>query len=72
MIRRSTRRRGESLGRHALPESRNENVRAAATAAVPRVEEHTKSRWVVFLAYGLLAAATQALLSSLLLSPRNQ
>ncbi|MEU0402900.1 MFS transporter [Streptomyces sp. NPDC006197] len=61
MIRRSTRRRGESPGRHVLPGSTNENVRAAATTAAPRVEQHTKSRWVVFLAYGLLAAASQAL-----------
>lgn len=61
MIRRSTRRRGESPGRHALPGSADENARAAATAAAPRVEQHAKSRWVVFLAYGLLAAATQAL-----------
>ncbi|MFE1954652.1 MFS transporter [Streptomyces sp. NPDC059524] len=28
---------------------------------MPLVEQHSKSRWVVFLAYGLLAAATQAL-----------
>ncbi|MFF0435650.1 MFS transporter [Streptomyces sp. NPDC004327] len=61
MIRRSTRRRGESLGRHALPGSTNETTRAAATTAAPRVEEHAKSRWMVFLAYGLLAAASQAL-----------
>ncbi len=61
MIRRSTRRRGESPGRHVLPGSANEDARAAATTAAPRVEQHTKSRWVVFLAYGLLAAASQAL-----------
>ncbi|MFJ9823275.1 MFS transporter [Streptomyces sp. NPDC101160] len=61
MIRRSTRRRGESPGRHVLPGSTNENTRAAATTAAPRVEQHAKSRWVVFLAYGLLAAASQAL-----------
>ncbi|MFF8474263.1 MFS transporter [Streptomyces sp. NPDC015414] len=61
MIRRSARRRDESFGRHAPLTGANENARVAATTAAPHVEQHTKSRWSVFLAYGLLAAATQAL-----------
>ncbi|MFG2602740.1 MFS transporter [Streptomyces sp. NPDC048514] len=61
MIRRSARRRGEPLGRHAPLTSASEHTRAASPTAVPHVEQHTRSRWLVFLAYGLLAAATQAL-----------
>ena len=36
-------------------------VRGAARTEAPYVEQNAKSQWVVFVAYGLLAAATQAL-----------
>ncbi|MGV9356024.1 MFS transporter [Streptomyces misionensis] len=61
MIRRSAQRRGVALGRRARLAGENGNARVAAATAAPLVEQHTTSRWSVFLAYGLLAAATQAL-----------
>lgn len=57
-------RRARRNGVHPRPAaSRNAyaKVRVASTTPEPPAELQTKSRWVVFLAYGLLAAATQAL-----------
>ncbi|MFI2758873.1 hypothetical protein ACH5A3_08365 [Streptomyces echinatus] len=42
LIRRSERRRAESLGRHTPLTGANENARVAATTAAPHVEQHTK------------------------------
>ncbi|MEU0791826.1 MFS transporter [Amycolatopsis sp. NPDC005961] len=52
----TARRRGESFGLHAPPRRAR-----LARKAVPKAQQQVKSRWTVFLAYGLLAAASQAL-----------
>ncbi|WP_345695834.1 MFS transporter [Kitasatospora terrestris] len=59
MIRRSARRRGRPGGR--LVRAGHEAAGVAGVTAAPVAEQAVKSRWVVFLAYGLLAVATQAL-----------
>lgn len=50
-------RRGASSGLQAPPR----RARVARKTATPEVPQQVRSRWVVFLAYGLLAAASQAL-----------
>ncbi|WP_158688089.1 MULTISPECIES: MFS transporter [Actinomycetes] len=60
MIRSTARQRGESFGLHA-PSRRERVRRKTVTTVVPYLDQREKSRWVVFLAYGLLAAASQAL-----------
>lgn len=66
LVRQTARKRNETFGLPPAPKPRlvYDEGRAAAVSAVPSAdaEVHEKSRWLVILAYGLLAAATQALL----------
>ncbi|MFJ9782858.1 MFS transporter [Amycolatopsis sp. NPDC101161] len=57
MIGSTARRRGESFGLVAPPR----RTRVARRAATAKAQQQVKSRWTVFLAYGLLAVASQAL-----------
>src|SRR5689334_15048102 len=66
VIRRTAQKRNGSFGlqpppRTPLTEERVHLTRIPATPEAPRIEQRAKSRWSVFVAYGLLAAATQAL-----------
>ncbi|GAS90146.1 MFS transporter [Mycolicibacterium brisbanense] len=65
VIRRTAQKRNafrlESPTRTPPAEERVTVTREEATLEEPGIAEHAKSRWSVFVAYGLLAAATQAL-----------